>query len=105
MDIICKKHSCKFNEDHRCNAKKICVDKKIVCETFEKDEQKNIDEQKQTSVFDETPPRYASHRETKVGCIACKTNCLFNDHGICEANGITINNLSGKPFCVTYLKK
>ena len=105
MDIICKKHSCKYNEDYRCNAKKICVDKKIICETFEKDPLKNIDEKKQTSVFDEIPPKYASHRETKVGCIGCKTNCLFNDHGICESNGITINNLSGKPFCVSYLKK
>ena len=105
MDIICKKRSCKFNEDFRCNAEKICVDRTILCETFEKDNNKNTQHLKESHIFDEEPPKYASHRETKVGTIACKTNCLFNDHGICEANGITINDLENKPFCVTYLKK
>lgn len=104
MDIICRKKSCKYNEDFRCNAKKINVEKKILCQTFDLDpEKQTIDSS--SHIFDEQPPKYASHRETKVGCITCQAHCLFNDNGICEANGITINDLQNKPFCVTFLKK
>ena len=105
MDIICKKRSCNFNEDYRCNAKQICVDRKILCDTFEKDPTKDHLTETENHIFDKQPPKYASHRETKVGSITCKANCLFNDHGICEANGITINDLKHQPFCVTFLKK
>ncbi|MBQ3494455.1 MAG: hypothetical protein IJA69_03480 [Clostridia bacterium] len=105
MDIICRKQSCRFNEDFRCNAKKIDVNRKVHCDTFEKDPNKNQPADTSSHIFDETPPKYASHRETKVGCIACKANCLFNDHGICEANGITINDIKNCPFCVTYLEE
>ena len=54
-------------------------------------------------MFDEAP-KYAPHREKKNMRIACAAKCLFNEQGVCVANGLTINSLDNLPYCMTHIK-
>ncbi len=102
MDIRCRKTSCKYNLKQTCQAKEILVNKKIICDTFEKQEGKpEIDRSK--LIFSEAP-EFARQRDVKTMKIDCKTDCIFNYDGKCVANGITVNALI-EPFCITYLKR
>lgn len=105
MDIICRKRKCKYNKGFCCTAREIDVNRGIVCSTFILNEQNKDIPDTSINIFEDEPPKYSSHRETKRGCIKCHANCLFNTDCICDANGITINDIKNKPFCVTYLKK
>ena len=55
------------------------------------------------SIFEETPV-FAKQRDVKTMKINCNADCIFNENGICTANGITVNSLID-PYCITYLKK
>ena len=48
----------------------------------------------------------APFRNRKTINIGCKADCLFNNNGVCRANGITVNDTqTEKPVCMGYLKK
>ncbi len=105
MDIICRERSCVYNKGFSCTSKKILIGGKINCTDYKKnDELKNIPDTSK-EIFDKTPPKYHSHRESKKGCIHCQADCLFRNNQTCEANGITINCIKNKPLCATYFKK
>lgn len=101
MDIVCRKTECKYNKDYVCHAKGILIDKKIICATHEP-----IDEQKPdySKTLPKKTPVYGKHRVVRDLNLLCKADCLFNHNGYCEANGITINSLDEKPYCITFLK-
>ncbi len=101
MDIRCRKTGCEFNDRYTCKARKIDVSKACVCRAFVKGN-KEVDKSKK--MFSNTP-RYAPQRDSKTIKIECQANCLFNDNGVCEANGITLNDLKNHPYCITFLKK
>ncbi len=104
MDIRCRKISCKFNDRFTCKAKNIEIDKKVICSTFENDDtKKNL--QDVTKNFFEQKPDFAPQRDSKTIDINCNTSCLFNRNGKCVANGITLNAIKEKPYCVSFLKK
>lgn len=103
MDIRCRKTSCRFNDRYTCKANGICISQNVVCEQFIRGEEKGDDKTKR--LFTETPPTYAPQRDSKTITIKCKAHCLFNKDGDCVANGITVNDLKNKPYCVTYLRK
>ena len=50
------------------------------------------------------PPKNAPQRNRKTIKLDCKATCLFNENGVCRANGITVNDL-GEPVCMGYLPK
>lgn len=102
MDIRCRKTSCVYNDRYTCKANAICISQKVTCEKFEKGEKRGED--KTRLLFKKTPD-YAPQRDSKTLDIGCKAHCLFNKDGICVANGITLNDLKDKPYCVTYLRK
>lgn len=102
MDIRCRKTSCKYNDRYTCRAKEILVKKNEECSTFEFGKQP-VDKTKW--MFSENPPKYAPQRDSATLKIGCNAHCLFNRDGICEANGITVNDLKEKPLCMTYLRK
>lgn len=104
MDIRCRKLKCRFNDRFVCKAKGILVDGKVVCSTYEEDFSKK-DLQDVTKHLFESEPNYAPQRDSKALTIACKANCLFNRNGKCVSNGITLNSIKEKPYCVSYLKK
>ena len=104
MDIRCRKTLCKYNDRFTCKAKDINVTNDVICSTFEKDESKeNV--QDITKHFFEQKPEFAPQRDSKTLDIKCKANCLFNHNGKCVSNGITLNAIKEKPYCVSFLKK
>ena len=104
MDIRCRKGLCKFNDKFTCKANKILIDDKIICSTFEKDEEKNEVQDVTKHLFDQEP-KYSPQRDSKALEIKCCADCLFNHNGDCVSNGITLNSIKEQPFCVSYLKK
>ena len=104
MDIRCRKVSCKFNDRFVCKAKDILVDDKVVCSTYENDEERK-DIQDVTKHLFEQKPNFAPQRDSKALEIKCKAKCLFNHNGLCVSNGITLNSIKEKPYCVSFLEK
>ncbi len=105
MDIRCRKGLCKYNDRFTCKAKAIIVDREVVCSTFEKDEEKEEVQDVTKKLFTEEKPSYAPQRDSKTLEIKCVADCLFNHNGQCVSNGITLNSIKEKPFCVSYLRK
>ena len=93
MDIRCRKRQCKYNDRFTCRAKDISVSEKS----------KEVEDTTQ-SLFSKTPD-YAPQRDSKTMTITCRANCLFNRNGKCVSNGITLNAIKEKPYCVSFLKK
>lgn len=102
MDIRCRKTQCDFNNCYTCKAKGILVDKRAICTTFIKGDKPEVDTTKH--LFEQTP-KYAPQRDSKTLSILCHADCLFNVEGKCVSNGITVNSIDEKPYCVSYLKK
>ncbi len=102
MDIRCRKTGCVFNDKYTCKAREIMVAKSCVCKKFEKGEKELVDKSRQ--MFSKTPI-YAPQRDSKTIKIDCQASCLFNKNGDCQANGITLNDLKNRAYCVTFLKK
>lgn len=105
MDIRCRKGLCKYNDRFTCRAKAILVDKGVICSTFEHDENKDKPVQDVTKDLFSQEPNYAPQRDSKALEIKCKAPCLFNHNGVCVSNGITLNSIKEKPYCVSFLKK
>lgn len=104
MDLRCRKTTCKYNKDLTCLAKSVDITPKLVCKTFELDKSK---EEKDFSklIFTDTPPKIADYRHLQDMCLKCGAKCLFNNEGMCLANGITVNAAMQKePKCMTFLK-
>lgn len=102
MDIRCRKTQCAYNDRYTCKAKGIQVNKKVLCSTYEKGEATEPDV---TKHLFEKEPEYAPVRDSKTLKIACDAHCLFNKNGICVSNGITVNSIAEKPYCVSFLEK
>ncbi len=103
MDIRCRKGLCKYNDKFVCKAKGVLVDECEVCSTFERDENKEVQDVTRNMFTEE--PSYAPQRDSKALEIKCRADCLFNHNGLCVSNGITLNSIKEKPYCVSYLKK
>ena len=101
MDLRCRKLDCKFNDRHTCTAKGLVVSKTTTCKTYQKDESKIVVKQ---SMFEGTP-NFAPQRDCKALTIKCSAACLLNKDGVCEANGITINQTRNKVYCQTFINK
>ena len=105
MDIRCRKGLCKFNDKFTCRADRIAVDAKIVCSSYQDDENKDKEVQDVTKNMFTEVPSFAPQRDSKAAQIVCKANCLFNHNGVCVSNGITLNSIKEQPYCISYLKK
>ena len=102
MDLKCRKQACKYNNYFTCTARNISITNKLACEVFENDPSKNIRDTSRC-MFDEAP-KYAPHRAKKHMRVTCAAKCLFNEQGICIANGLTVNSINENPLCITYIR-
>lgn len=102
MDIRCRKRDCKFNNKFTCTAKEILIMQDCYCSMYAKTDKPTIDTSR--TMFEKTPD-YAPQRESLTMCIKCRADCMFNEKSQCTANGITVNSLKEKPYCITFLKK
>ena len=102
MDLKCRKTTCKFNNHYTCIAKSIAIANELECRSYENDPDKRV---KDTSrcMFEEVPS-YAPHREKRHMRVACAAKCLFNEQGVCVANGLTVNSVNDMPYCITHIK-
>ena len=101
MDLKCRKQSCKYNNCFTCQAKNICINSHLDCESFDHDPNKDIRDTSRC-MFDEAPA-YAPHRAKQHMRVTCAAKCLFNEQGTCIANGLTVNSINEKPLCITYI--
>ena len=102
MDLKCRKTTCKYNKHYTCVAKNLAITAEISCQSYEHDSTKNVKDSSRC-MFEETP-RYAPHREKKKLRVACGAKCLFNEQGVCVANGLTVNSCEEIPICMTHIK-
>lgn len=102
MDLKCRKLNCKYNNFYTCVAKAVSISPIISCESFELDPNKKVRDVSRC-MFEEAPT-YAPYREKKKMRIACKAECLFNEQGVCVANGLTVNPVDECPLCITHIK-
>lgn len=101
MDLKCRKTACVYNDHFTCKAKNIAITSELLCDSFEQST-KNVRDTSRC-MFEE-PPEYSSQRAKKHMRIACGAKCLFNEQGVCSANGLTVNSYNDSPCCMTYLK-
>lgn len=104
MDIRCRKGLCKYNDRFTCKAERVLVDDEVVCSSYQRDENKEEVQDVTKNMFTKVPD-YAPQRDSKALEIKCRADCLFNHNGLCVSNGITLNSIKEKPYCVSYLKK
>ena len=102
MDLKCRKTTCKYNNYYTCRAKSIAIAGGLECRSFILDPGKQVKDSSRC-LFEEAP-KYAPHREKKGMRVACAAKCLFNEQGVCVANGLTINSINDEPLCITYIK-
>ena len=93
FDLKCKRMNCKFNEDCNCTAKNVDVDKATDCTTYQ-----DVGYKKEKDEIKQPPYR-------KNTSVSCKARCIFNDHTVCKANGISVMTDDFKPKCCTFLPK
>ena len=94
FDLKCKRQGCKYNEDCNCTANRIHVDNDTRCNTYEDCGKPKKEHDK----ISQTPTR-------KNINVACQANCLFNDHNVCKANGISVMTNDQAPECCTFMPK
>lgn len=109
MDIKCKKCECRHNKNCCCTARKVKVGSMVDCETYEYSETKaqNLSLHNAKNMF-EISKSLNPHVANKEAKIYCDAKCLFNENGICNANGITVLESSSNkktPVCVTQIEK
>lgn len=104
MDIRCRKATCKHNDRFICTARGIVVDERVVCSMYEKGKDEDEVQDVTKNIF-EGGYDFAPQRDAKTLEIKCRADCLFNRNGQCVSNGITLNSIKERPYCVSYLKK
>jgi len=82
VDLKCFRETCRFNKSCNCYAKGIDIDDITICTTFEGSQNPHKHEK------DRIPQALIRHNTIT----RCQAHCLFNNEGICTANGITIIN-------------
>ena len=105
MDLKCKKLNCKYNNACACMSKGIIIKRSCECGTFEqdcvRDEKQHQDISK--NMF-EVAPEIHPFRHNKNVSIECKAECLFNNDGVCKANGISVMNGKNSGVCITNIE-
>lgn len=95
-DLKCKREGCEFNKNCRCSAKHITISSAAECTSYSPSE--NYHKQEKSKI-----PQKAVRVNTIADCNA--NGCLFNQGGVCIANGITVATVDSKPECLTIKPK
>lgn len=106
MDLRCTKTDCKHNHKYACMAESINVAKNADCKTYKRDEKKDIEKLSEIKqdMF-EVAPDFAHYKHNDKMCVDCAADCLFNRHGKCNANGITVLDEKTDATCGTFIKE
>ena len=104
MDIVCRKYSCKYNKDMKCERKHLHVNKGANCDDIEIIKDKEAKDVSKEMFGHE--PEVAPFRHCKCIDIKCNsTNCLFNKNYDCVSNGIMVGSATAKAPCNSFQEK
>lgn len=104
MDIVCRKYSCKFNKDMKCERKHLNVNKKANCSDLEIEPNKEKEDVSKDMFGHE--PEVAPFRHCKCIDIKCSsTNCIFNKSKDCYSNGIFVGSGTSVAPCNSFQEK
>lgn len=104
MDIVCRKYSCSYNENMKCNRKHLEVNSKSYCKDIEIDKSKPIEDVSKDMFCHE--PEIAPYQHCRCVDIKCdSTNCIFNNDKECMSNGIFVGSTKTNAPCNSYQKK
>ena len=96
-DLKCKREGCLFNKNCRCSAKHITISSAAECKSYVASE--NYEKHEKSKI-----KQKAVRINTIADCNA--TGCIFNNCGVCRANGITVATLDKNlPECLTIKQK
>lgn len=104
MDIVCRKYSCKYNKDMKCERRHLGVDKHAKCLDLAIDNKKETEDVSKDMFNHEpdvAPFRHCKCIDIKCGC----NNCLFNQNQSCYSNGIFVGSAPNSAPCNSYQKK
>ena len=104
MDIVCRKYSCEYNKDMKCNRKHLHVDNKAYCDDIKIDKTKEKEDVSKDMFGHE--PEVAPFRHCKCVDIKCNsTDGLFNKNTACYSNGIFVGSATSSAPCNSYQSK
>lgn len=104
MDIVCRKYSCKYNKNAKCDRKNLNVNKNADCKNLEVDKTKIVEDVSKDMFTHE--PDVAPFHHCKTININCESaGCIFNKNGECFSNGIFVGSEKTKAPCNSYIPK
>lgn len=104
MDIVCRKYSCSYNQNMKCERKHLGVNNKALCGDIEIDKSKPVEDVSKDMFCHE--PEIAPYRHCKCVDIKCDTkSCIFNNEGECMSNGIFVGSTKTQAPCNSYQRK
>ena len=104
MDIVCRKYSCTYNKNMKCNRKHLGVSKNAYCADIAIDESNPVEDVSK-DMF-EHEPEIAPFRHCKCINIKCSSlDCIFNNNTECMSNGIFVGSEKTKAPCNSYQQK
>ena len=104
MDIVCRKYSCSYNNNMKCERKHLKISKNSDCADIEIDKSKHVLDVSK-DMF-EHEPEIAPYSHCKCVDIKCDSkNCLFNQNGECFSNGIFVGSKKLSAPCNSFQEK
>lgn len=104
MDVMCRKYSCKFNEESKCTRKNLNITKEADCKDLNVDKNKIV-EDLSINMF-EHEPDVAPYHHCKTMNIMCETkDCIFNKSGECFSNGVFVGSAETKAPCNSFVPR
>ncbi len=101
MDIVCRKYSCTYNKNMKCERKHLGVNDKANCGDIAIDKSKPVEDVSKDMFTHE--PEIAPYRHCKCIDIKCDArNCIFNNSGACYSNGIFVGSAKTSAPCNSF---
>ena len=104
MDIVCRKYSCTYNKNMKCERKHLGISKSAQCADIAIDKSKPVEDVSK-DMF-EHEPEIAPFRHCKCIDIKCDSlNCVFNNNQECMSNGIFVGSAKTNAPCNSFQEK
>lgn len=104
MDIVCRKYSCEYNKNMKCERKHLGINSKAYCGDINIDSSKPVEDVSK-DMF-EHEPEIAPFRHCKCIDIKCDAKtCIFNNNLECMSNGIFVGSKKTSAPCNSFQEK
>lgn len=104
MDVVCRKYSCRFNDESKCSRHNLNVNKSADCDDIEIDRTKIVQDVSR-DMFEHEPDVAPYHHCRNMNIICESTSCIFNKSGECFSNGIFVGSEQKSAPCNSYVPR